>query len=87
MLKLTLQPGEFIRIGENVKVIFSGGSANNIHLLIDAPREILKQTKKIILLHITRRRGYQTKPKDRLLQLLSGKKKKICKIIRMVMIM
>ena len=40
MLKLTLQPGEFIRIGENVKVIFSGGSANNIHLLIDAPREI-----------------------------------------------
>lgn len=40
MLKLTLQPGEFIKIGDNVKVIFSGGSANNIHLLIDAPREI-----------------------------------------------
>lgn len=40
MLKLTLKPGEFINIGENVKVIFSGGSANNIHLLIDAPREV-----------------------------------------------
>lgn len=40
MLKLTLKPGEFITIGENVKVIFSGGSANNIHLLVDAPREI-----------------------------------------------
>lgn len=40
MLKLTLKPGEYISIGENVKVIFSGGSANNIHLLIDAPREV-----------------------------------------------
>lgn len=40
MLKLTLKPGEFIRIGENIKVVFSGGSANNIHLLVDAPREI-----------------------------------------------
>lgn len=40
MLKLTLKPGEYINIGENVRVIFSGGSANNIHLLIDAPREV-----------------------------------------------
>ena len=40
MVKLTLRPGEFIDIGENVRVIFSGGSANNIHLLVDAPREI-----------------------------------------------
>ena len=40
MLKLTLRPGEFIDIGDNVRVIFSGGSANNIHLLVDAPREI-----------------------------------------------
>lgn len=40
MLKLTLKPGEYISIGEDVKVIFSGGSANNIHLLIDAPKEV-----------------------------------------------
>ena len=40
MLKLTLKPGEYIDIGENVRVIFSGGSANNIHLLIDAPKEV-----------------------------------------------
>lgn len=40
MLKLTLRPGEFIDIGGNIRVIFSGGSANNIHLLIDAPREL-----------------------------------------------
>lgn len=40
MLKLTLHPGDFIDIGTDIKVIFSGGSANNIHLLIDAPREL-----------------------------------------------
>lgn len=40
MLKLTLKPGEFLNIGENIKIIFSGGSANNIHLLVDAPREV-----------------------------------------------
>lgn len=40
MLKLSLKPGEYIDIGENIRVVFSGGSANNIHLLIDAPREI-----------------------------------------------
>ena len=40
MLKLSLRPGENIDIGENVRVIFSGGSANNIHLLVDAPREV-----------------------------------------------
>ena len=35
MLKLTLKPGDYIDIGENI-----GGSANNIHLLVDAPREM-----------------------------------------------
>ena len=40
MLKLTLRPGEFINIGDNIRVVFSGGSANNIHLLVDAPREV-----------------------------------------------
>lgn len=40
MLKLTLKPGEYIDIGKNIRVIFSGGSANNIHLLVDAPREL-----------------------------------------------
>lgn len=39
MLKLTVKPGEYIQIGEEIKVIFSGGSANNIHVLIDAPRK------------------------------------------------
>lgn len=40
MLKLTLKPGEYIDIGPQVRVVFSGGSANNIHLLVDAPRDV-----------------------------------------------
>lgn len=40
MLKLTLKPGDFIEIGNEIRVVFSGGSANNIHLLVDAPKEL-----------------------------------------------
>ena len=40
MLKLTLKPGDYIDIGENIRVVFYGGSANNIHLLVYAPREM-----------------------------------------------
>ena len=43
MLKLSLRPGEFIDIGENVRVIFSGGSANNIHLLVDLREKSILQ--------------------------------------------
>ena len=40
MLKLTVKPGEYINIGEDIRVVFSGGSANNMHILVDAPREL-----------------------------------------------
>ena len=40
MLKLTVHPGEYIQIGDNIKVVFAGGSGNNIHVLVDAPREV-----------------------------------------------
>lgn len=40
MLKLTLKPGEYIDIGEEIRIIFSGGSSNNVHLLVDAPRSL-----------------------------------------------
>ncbi len=55
MLKLTLKPGEYIDIGKDIKVIFSGGSANNIHLLIEAPREVN------IVRSSARKAGEQTK--------------------------
>lgn len=40
MLKLTIKPGEFIDIGEDIRVVYSGGTEGNIHLLIDAPKEL-----------------------------------------------
>lgn len=40
MLKLSLKPGEYITLGEDIRIVFSGGSANNIHLLVDAPRSV-----------------------------------------------
>ena len=52
MLKLSLKPGEYITLGDNIKIIFSGGSANNIHLLVDAPREI-NVARNLSLIHIS----------------------------------
>ncbi len=40
MLKISLKPGQYINIGDDIRVVFVGGSGNNIRLLIDAPREI-----------------------------------------------
>ena len=55
MLKLTLKPGDYIDIGENIRVVFSGGSANNIHLLVDAPREmnIARSSAAVSYTHLT----------------------------------
>ena len=40
MLKISLKPGQYVNIGEDIHVVFAGGSGNNIRLLIDAPREV-----------------------------------------------
>ena len=40
MLKLTVKPGEYLLIGDEVKLVFTGGSANNMHILVDAPRSM-----------------------------------------------
>lgn len=40
MLKISLKPGQYVNIGEDIRVVFAGGSGNNIRLLIDAPREV-----------------------------------------------
>lgn len=66
MLKLSLKPGEYITLGDNIKIILSEGSANNIHLLVDALREInvarnsAGKDKKPSPYHITfRRNGFR----------------------------
>ena len=40
MLKITLKPGQYVNIGDDIRVVFAGGTGNNIRLLIDAPREV-----------------------------------------------
>ena len=40
MLKMTMSPQEYVQIGDNIRIIFTGGRKNNMHILIDAPREI-----------------------------------------------
>lgn len=40
MLKLTLKAGEYLLIGDGIKVVYTGGSGNNGHLLVDAPRSM-----------------------------------------------
>jgi len=39
MLTLTLRPGEYVDIGNDIRFIFTGGTANNIHVLVDAPKD------------------------------------------------
>lgn len=39
MLKMTMSPQEYIQIGDDIRIVFTGGSKNNMHILIDAPRK------------------------------------------------
>lgn len=38
MLKLSVRSGEYVLIGDDIKLVFAGGSSNNLRILIDAPR-------------------------------------------------
>jgi len=39
MLNITVKPGEYFVIGDDIKVVFVGGTANNARVMIDAPRK------------------------------------------------
>lgn len=39
MLKLTVSPGDFIMIGQDIKIIFAGGDRSRIPLAIEAPKD------------------------------------------------
>ena len=45
MLRLTVKPGDYISIGDDIRVVFSGGSKNNVHLMVDAPKDMAIQRK------------------------------------------
>lgn len=40
MLKLTVKAGEYLLIGDEIKVVYTGGSGNNAHILVDAPKSM-----------------------------------------------
>lgn len=40
MLKLSMKPGEYLLIGDEIKLVFTGGSANNLRILVDAPKNM-----------------------------------------------
>lgn len=40
MLKLTVEAGEYLMIGDDIKVVFTGGTSKYARVLIDAPRSL-----------------------------------------------
>ncbi len=40
MLRLTMSPEEYLMIGDDVKIVFLGGSKNYIRIMVDAPKEV-----------------------------------------------
>ena len=40
MLKISLKQGQSVNIGDNIRVVYVGGSGNHGRLMIDAPKEI-----------------------------------------------
>lgn len=40
MLKISLKQGQYVNIGENIRVVYVGGTGNHGRLLIDAPKEV-----------------------------------------------
>ena len=52
MLKLSLKEGQYVNIGDDIRIVFAGGTGKHCRLLIDAPKE----------LNIARSKTTQTKP-------------------------
>lgn len=40
MLRLTVSTEEYLQIGENVKIVFLGGSKNHLRIMVEAPKEV-----------------------------------------------
>ena len=40
MLRLTVSPEEYLMIGDNIKVVFLGGTKNHLRIMVDAPRDV-----------------------------------------------
>ena len=40
MLRLTVSTEEYLQIGDNVKIVFLGGTRNHLRIMVDAPKEV-----------------------------------------------
>ena len=40
MLKISLKQGQYVNIGDNIRVVYVGGTGNHGRLMIDAPRDV-----------------------------------------------
>lgn len=40
MLRLTLSTEEYLQIGEEIKVVFLGGTGKHLRVMIDAPKDV-----------------------------------------------
>ena len=40
MLRLTVSTEEYLMLGDDIKVIFLGGTGKHLRIMIDAPREV-----------------------------------------------
>lgn len=53
MLRLTVSAEEYLMIGDQIKIVFLGGTANNTRIMIDAPKDINIARSKAIEKRIT----------------------------------
>lgn len=62
MLKLSLREGEYITIGDNIKVAYVGSNGKNGRFLIDAPRELNIVRSKLEVREDTEKKSYYPDP-------------------------
>lgn len=48
MLRLTVSTEEYLMIGDDVKIVFLGGSRNHLRIMVDAPKEVDVVRSKVI---------------------------------------
>lgn len=48
MLRLTVGAEDYLMIGEDIKIVFLGGSKNHLRIMIDAPKEMNVVRSKVI---------------------------------------
>ena len=63
MLRLTVSTEEYLMIGDDVKIVFLGGSRNHLRIMVDAPKEIDVVRSRVIENKITDEEIKATLPK------------------------